>query len=183
MPIKKTVTNSTKAQAVKSRAVKTSSKEDDLMDFDQFVARTPKKEGGNKAWLFATLIVVILGLLGALFFLSRGNFDKEMGYKAIFLDNNQVYFAKVVKEDSLNIYLSDVYYIQTQQQVVPATEEDQEDQVVEVPILIKRGGELHQPSGWMQINREKIVSIEEIGDDSEVLKEIQRQESLPAASQ
>ena len=128
------------------------------------------------------MIIVILALIGALLFLSKGGFDKEMKYKAVFLDNNQVYFAHVAKEDSLNIYLADVYYIQTQQQVVPAEDEDSEDQVVEVPVLIKRGGELHQPSGWMQINRSKIVSIEEIGDDSEVLKEIQRQESLPATT-
>ena len=104
--------------------------------------------------------------------------QKESKYQAIFLDSSQVYFAKVVKEDSLSVYLSDVYYIQTETQVIPATEEDGQDQVVEVPILIKRGGELHQPSGWMQINRDKIISIEEIGVESEVLKEILRQEGL-----
>ena len=95
-------------------------------------------------------------------------------YQAIFLDNQQVYFAKVVKEDAMSVYLEDVYYIQTQQQVIPATEEGAEDTVKEVPVLVKRGQELHQPSGWMQINRDKIVSIEQIGAESEILKEIEK---------
>jgi len=84
----------------------------------------------------------------------------------------------VMKEDSLNVYLEDVYYIQTETQLVPATEEGAEDQLIEVPVLIKRGAELHQPQGSLQVNRSKIISIEEVGDDSEILTEIERQQAL-----
>lgn len=168
-------------KASRSRSTRTTSK-DDLMDFDDFVARTPKKSG-SKMWIFILLIIIILALAGGLLFFSKDKLVKETRFKTVVLDTGQVYFAKVAKEDALNIFLSEVYYIQTEQQVIPATEEDGEDQVKEVPVLIKRGQELHQPSGWMQVNRDKVVSIEEIGANSEILKEIERQAALPAANQ
>lgn len=159
---------------IKKAAVRKSEDQEEMMDFDDFVARTPKPKSGNKTWLFITLVLVIIVLGSAIFFLPKLKMNKTAEYQAIFLDNQQVYFAKVVKEDALSVYLDDVYYIQTQQQVIPATEEGAEDTVKEVPVLIKRGQELHQPSGWMQINRDKIVSIEQIGPDSEILKEIEK---------
>ena len=172
---RKTSTTGKKTKATTTRSKP--AKEDDLIDFEQFVSsKEPRSKG--KAWLLVTLIVVIIALAGALFFSSQGNLQKEHKYQAVFLDSGQVYFAKVIKEDALSVYLEDVYYIQTESQIIPSQEEDGQDQVVEVPVLIKRGSELHQPSGWMQLNRDKIISIEEIGADSEVLKELQRQESL-----
>lgn len=157
---------------IKKTAVRKSDSQEEMMDFDDFVARSPKSKSGNKTWLFITLVLVILVLGAAIFFVPKLKMTKNTEYKAIFLDNQQVYFAKVVKEDALSVYLDEVYYIQTQQQVIPATAEGAEDTIKEVPVLIKRGQELHQPSGWMQINRDKIVSIEQIGAESEILKEI-----------
>lgn len=162
---------------IKKTAVRKSEDQEEMMDFDDFVARTPKPKSGNKTWLFITLVLVILVLSAAIFFVPKLKMTKTGEYKAIFLDNQQVYFAKVVKEDALSVYLDEVYYIQTQQQVIPATVEGAEDTIKEVPVLIKRGQELHQPSGWMQINRDKIVSIEQIGADSEILKEIEKVKS------
>ena len=164
MPIKKTTSTARKSED-----------REELMDFDDFVARAPKQKSGSKTWLALTLLVVII-VLGLAVFLVPTKFKmtKNLQYQTIVLDNGQVYFAKVAKEDALSIYLEDVYYIQTQQQVVPATEEGKEDTVKEVPVLIKRGQELQQPVGWLQVNRSKLVSIEQIGPDSEILKEIQK---------
>ena len=100
--------------------------------------------------------------------------EKEFKFKAIYLENEQTYYAKVVKEDALNIYLDEVYYIQIKKQTLPATEEGAEPQTVDVPVLIKRGQELHRPQGLMQINRSKLVAVEEIGAESQILTEIQR---------
>lgn len=161
MPTKKTTTK------------KTVEPTEELMEFDQFVSQTPKSSGG-RSWLALTIIVIIIILAGAVYWLNQGQLGKEIKYKSVFLDNGQIYFAKVVKEDSLNLYLDDVFYIQTQQQLIPATEEGQEDQVVDVPSLVKRGTEYHQPQGLLQINRDRMVSMEEIGPDSEIMKEIQR---------
>jgi len=166
MPIKKT-TN--------TKVAKTISKadEDALMEFEQFVSKpAPAK---NKSWLAATLVIIIICLAAVWLFMSQSTtLEKDNSFKAVYLENGETYYAKVVKEDALNIYLDDVYYIQIQQQVIPAETEDEEDQVVEVPVLIKRGQEFHKPQGLMQINRSKLVAVEEIGQDSEIIAEINR---------
>jgi len=128
---------------------------------------------------------LIIVLAGALWFVKQpdSNFVKDTDLKAIALDNGQVYYAQVVQEDSLNIYLDDVYYIQTEQRVIPAQDEDSEDQVVNVPVLVKRGDELHKPTGLLQINRDRVVGIETIGQDSEILIEINRMMEAEVATQ
>ena len=152
-----------------------SSKKEELMDFDQFVNEDPKN---NKPWVAIILLVIIVALVGVLLSVYKGDLDKEFKYKAIYLDNNQVYYAKVVREDAVSIYLDDVFYIQTQQQTIPAEEEEGESQVVNVPVLIQRGDEFHKPEGLLQINRNKLIAIEEIGEGSEILMEIERLKEL-----
>ncbi|RJQ34175.1 hypothetical protein C4566_02535 [Candidatus Parcubacteria bacterium] len=149
---------------------------EELMEFEHFVSRQPSHSGRGKSWLFVTLFIIIVILGVAWLYVSQDkNLAVENKFKAVALDNGQVYYAKVVKEDALNIYLDEVYYIKLEQQLIPAQEEGAEDQTMEVPILVKRGSELHKPSGLLQINRDKLVAIEEIGPDSEILAEIERQ--------
>lgn len=164
----------------KTPAVKNTTKTKDqeaLLEFEEFVSRKPQKSN-NRIWMFFTLLilVVLLGIAWA-FTWNADNLKKEYKFKAVYLENDQVYYAKVVREDSQNIYLDDVYYIQVEQQTIPAQEEGADPTVVSVPVLVKRGQEIHQPTGWMQLNRDKVIAIEEIGSDSEVLKEINRQEA------
>lgn len=175
MPRKKTTTAKKTA-----RAKKTVADENALMEFEQFISQKPTNHYNSRGrnWLTATLIVLIIVLAGAWVFVNRTpQVQKEYKFKAVHLDDGQVYYAKVVKEDAMYIYLDDVYYIVTQGQTVPAQEEGGEDQTVQVPVLVRRGQEIHQPTGLMQVNRDKVVEMEDIGDSSEVMKEIQRQEA------
>ena len=150
---------------------------DEFTEFDSFVTKRPSSN--NKSWLAITLVVIIVALVGVLLFMnSNKGLEKELSYKSVLLDTGQVYYAKVVKEDALNFYLDDVYYIQTQQKTIPSQEEDEEDQVVQVPVLVHRGEELHKPQGLLRINRSKVVLIEEIGEESEIVLEINRLKSL-----
>ena len=145
-----------------------------LLEFEDFISQKPQASR-SKGWLAVTLIFLIAILAVAWFFMSQTiNLQKEVKFKAVYLDNNQVYYAKVVKEDSLNIYLDEVYYIQSEDFTIPAEEEDGEPQIVTRPVLVQRGQELHKPEGLMQINRDKLVAIEEIGAESEILAEIER---------
>ncbi len=172
MPTRKTSTKAKPKRRPAKSAVKKN--EEALMEFEHFVAQKPQ---GNrsKSWLALTFIIIIFLLGAAWLFMSKvETMEKEYKFKAIYLDNGQTYYAKVVKEDALNVYLDEVYYIQIEQQVVPAEEEDVEPQMVDVPILIKRGQELHRPEGLMQINRSKLIAIEEIGAESQILSEINR---------
>lgn len=176
MPIKKINTPSkAKTSSNKNTAKLLSNGEaDTLMEFEQFISKKPKYNR-SKSWLALTLVIVIFLLAAAWLFMSRvETMEKEFKFKAIYLENEQTYYAKVVKEDALNIYLDEVYYIQIEKQTLPATEEGAEAQTIDVPVLIKRGQELHRPQGLMQINRSKLVAVEEIGAESQILTEIQR---------
>ena len=174
----------TKRTPARRPAVSKSNNPEELMEFESFVSQRPKANKQGKAWMIITLLILIIVLAGALWFVKQpdSNFVKDTDLKAIALDNGQVYYAQVVQEDSLNIYLDDVYYIQTEQRVVPAEDEDSEDQVINVPVLVKRGDELHKPTGLLQINRDRVVGIETIGEDSEILLEIQRLMEADAAA-
>ena len=174
MPVKKTSPRA-KKPAAKPLLKK---EEDTLMEFEQFVSQQPNNNK-NKSWLALTLIIIIALLGAAWLFMSQvETLEKDNKFKVVYLDNGETYYAKVIKEDSLNIYLDEVYYIQIEQRTLPAEDEDSEPQVIEVPVLIKRGQELHKPQGLMQINRSKLMAVEEIGLDSEILKEINRLNQL-----
>ena len=175
----------TKRTPARRPAGSKSNNPEELMEFESFVSQRPKAKKQGKGWMIITLLILIIVSACALWFVKQpdSNFVKDTDLKAIALDNGQVYYAQVVQEDSLNIYLDDVYYIQTEQRVIPAQDEDSEDQVVNVPVLVKRGDELHKPTGLLQINRDRVVGIETIGQDSEILIEINRMMEAEVATQ
>jgi hypothetical protein len=79
-------------------------------------------------------------------------------YAAVLLDNNQVYFGKLANADSEFPELTDVYYIQTQQ--------NQETKEVK-SVLVRRGNEVHAPDR-MFLNERHIIMIEPVGANSKV---------------
>ncbi|MCD4761071.1 hypothetical protein K8R42_04195 [bacterium] len=172
MPRAKITKTSTTKKTTRSQV----NKNDDgaLMDFEHFIAQKPQTNR-VKGWWAMTLVVLIFILAAVWFFMSQAaSVQKEVKIKAVYLENGQVYYAKVVKEDALNIFLDEVYYVEEREQVIPSVEEDGEPQVVINLVLIKRGQEAHNPTGWLQINGATVVAIEEMGPDSAVLKEINR---------
>ncbi|MDD5749857.1 MAG: hypothetical protein PHO91_03700 [Patescibacteria group bacterium] len=179
MPKAKKTLNS--KSAAKSRPTKTSPVKNDeqtLLDFEDFVSRQQAPARSPRGFLtgFFLLAIIVLGAL-LIYNWQSNRPAPELRFKAVYLENGEVYYAKVAREDALNIYLDEVYYIQLQEQLVPLDEEGLETETISVPILLKRGSELHQPTGWMQVNRNKVIAIEEIGADSEIIKEINRQKS------
>ncbi|MDQ5988388.1 MAG: hypothetical protein CSYNP_04148 [Syntrophus sp. SKADARSKE-3] len=116
---------------------------------------------GRRPVLFASILLGVLILAGC----NSGN-PSPAGkvpkpateYQAIFLDNGQVFFGKLEGGSADNPLLTDVYYIQRQED--PATKQVRN-------VLIKRGSELHGPD-VMYINARHIVVIESITPDSKV---------------
>jgi len=164
-----------KTAVSKKSPTKSESKDESaLMEFEQFISQTPRPRRNYKALLATFLIVVIIALVACLAFLYKGTpVDNNLKFKAVYLENGQIYYAKVVKEDNLNVYLDEVYYIDTQEVAIPSGE-GEETATTTVPVLVKRGQELNKPQGWLQLNRSKVVAIEEIGPDSEIIKEIEK---------
>lgn len=152
---------------------------DRVSEFESFVTPRPQKFSRPSGKVSILIIVIILLIFSAWWFFGRNlHFNKSTvnnpEFKAIALDNGQIYYAQIVKKDDEMIYLTEVYYIQSEQRTVPAEEEGGEDQTVNVPVLVKRGQELHKPTGYLELNRDRVVGIETIGQDSEIYQEIQR---------
>jgi hypothetical protein len=96
------------------------------------------------------------------------------GYQAVFLTNGQVYFGKVENEKSDPVVIRDIYYLQVTQQLQPAPSPSPEASPQAVPqiSLVKLGNELHGPMDRMHITRSQIVFIEDLKEDSQVVKAI-----------
>lgn len=118
----------------------------------------------------ATAIVIAILVLifgGAIFLLVRGTFSSS-NYHAVFLDNDQVYFGKVSRKNSKYLRLTEIYYLQVRQ---PLQNQQQGSPVPDFS-LIKLGNELHGPDDLMEINRDHILFVEPLADNSRVTQAI-----------
>lgn len=121
--------------------------------------------------LMAIVLVVVLG-----WFVNRAlatpladSAVKSKQYQAVFLTNGQVYFGKVKMVDSSYVKLTDIYYLQVQQQVQP---KDQNAQAQPQVSLAKLGGELHGPEDVMYISRTQVLFWENLKTDGKVAKAV-----------
>jgi len=99
-------------------------------------------------------------------------------YQAVFLTNGQVYFGKIAAHEGNYVELDDIYYLQVKPVLQQGDENNNEnanpkDQKTELS-LVKLGNELHGPLDRMMINRDQIVFIEDLKDDSKVSDAIRR---------
>lgn len=121
------------------------------------------------------------------------------GYVAVFLSNKQVYFGKLKDAESAYPTLTDVFYLRVSQTLAPGsagsvqkvsvakTDKDAKDKTATpaaTPVstgapqlkneltLIKLGAEIHGPTDSIRINRDHILFVETLKDDSKVVKAI-----------
>lgn len=121
------------------------------------------------------LVIIIIALLGYFLFtwFGKGNSltDENAGvYEAVFLTNGQVYFSKVEDRNKQFLTLSDIYYLRVQQNIQPASGNQQDNQPS--ISLVKLGNELHGPEDVMFVNREHVLFIEPLRSDSNVIQAI-----------
>ena len=134
------------------------------------IPRKPKK--GRKIILIISVIIILVSI--SIVFLSETDSITTLikgspsAYKAVFLDNDQVYFGKVANKNSKYVKLTDVYYLQV------AQPSQNQYGVLDQPnlTLIKLGSELHGPKDEMEIVRDHIMYIEELSNDSRVVQAI-----------
>jgi hypothetical protein len=82
-------------------------------------------------------------------------------YKAVFLDNGQVFFGKVEETGPTYLMLKDVFYVQSE-----VVQQDKDKREVR-NILVKRGSEWHGPD-LMYITTRHVVVIEPVSLSSRV---------------
>lgn len=114
---------------------------------------------------------------------------KASGYQAVFLSNGQVYFGKLTGFNGSEPVLKDVYYLKVGTILEPGTAGKQGDVKVEgkttkeataaaVPrstlTLVKLGEEIHGPSDEIKLNKDQILFVENLRDDSKVVDAIKK---------
>lgn len=132
-----------------------------------FASETKKKKPW--AWLVFVLLLVVL-VVGGWYSLYSGDTGADEAvirsgdYQAVFLDNGQVYFGKLERSGGEFYLLTDVFYLQSGISVDQATN----------LALTKLGSEAHGPEDQMQINKEHVLFVEDMKDDSKVVQAIQQ---------
>lgn len=118
--------------------------------------------------IIAALLVMIVALMGV-FVLQQYRASSVPGYgtqyQAVVLSNNQVYFGKLENVNSQYPVLKDVFYI--------LSKVDSETKQAG-NVLVRRGKELHGPE-FMILNRQNILMIEPVKDDSQLARMIAEQ--------
>jgi flagellar basal body-associated protein FliL len=154
-------------------------------------AREPQKvrrpEGGRKRmWITIVILAAVAIIVAAaivMWFSRPAGGDLAIQrdkYQAVFLTNGQVYFGKLAGASSESMQLTDVYYLQVQQDVQGETGAEQAQASAEATkdesqvSLAKLGNELHGPEDAMQINREQVLFWENLTDDSKVVSAIKQ---------
>ena len=126
--------------------------------------------------LLIVLVLVIVAAGGFLLYdagiLPLSSQAGDGTYQAVFLDNNQVYFGTLSGEGKQFVTLRDIFYLQVSQPIQPVQSEDGVPPPQPDVNLVKFGGELHGPVDEMRINRDHIVIVEDLRDDSEVVRVI-----------
>ena len=123
----------------------------------------------RRSWIsLVILLVVILAIAG--WFGYQTNWWRPLtGWQAVFLSNGQVYFGNVVSQTPDTVVLRRIYYLQTSGPLQAGGEQQPQDLA-----LVKLGAELHGPTDEMQINREHVLFIETLKNDSKVVKAIEQ---------
>lgn len=129
--------------------------------------------------LLFSVTIVVVALAVFLYFggPSEAKLINKEKYQAVFLTNGQVYFGKIKGVNGKYLDLRDIYYLNVNQQVQPNQQgqNGQSNQQTQASItLVKLGCELHKPVDQMIINREQVTFWENLKDDGQVAKAIQR---------
>ncbi len=138
-------------------------------------ARVDSSGGGMLSKVVAVLLAlaaltIVVWLAGRAFgSLTADAAVKGKQYQAVFLTNGQVYFGKVSNVDASYVKLTDIYYLQVQQQVQPKDQSASQQPQVS---LAKLGGELHGPEDVMYISRQQVLFWENLKSDGKVTKAI-----------
>ncbi|MBU4332519.1 hypothetical protein KKD19_01730 [Patescibacteria group bacterium] len=132
--------------------------------------------------VIAIAAVIVLGIAGLalkrfVFLKQTSNIfigDEGESYYAVFLTNGQVYFGHLYDRESEYPFLCDIYYLRLNQSL--HQQKEGEVTVLDKPelALIKLGTELHGPIDEMRINRDHILFIETLREDSKVVEAIKQ---------
>lgn len=143
-------------------------------------AQSTRAGGMDKKLLPLVVVVAVVVLLvgGGYYFLKgRGGGGIRSGeYHAVFLTNDQVYFGRIAESTDQEVVLNDVYYLLLSRpaQIQPQTPEATPGAGGQAKYILMHLGdrETHGPMDEMRINREQILFIEPLREDSKIIRGI-----------
>lgn len=123
-------------------------------------------------FIVVAIVLILLGCFISTLFKPKPSND----YQAVFLSNKQVYFGKIVNERDNFIEFTGIYYLRAQKDLDNLNKESDEFASAQggesAVSLIKLGNELHGPQDTMHINKDHILFIEPLREDSKVVEAI-----------
>jgi hypothetical protein len=137
-------------------------------------------EGSGRGNILNTILVVLLiitSVTATAYLLLRFSVDtgtegavQPKNYQALFLTNGQVYFGHLTDVDKGYVELTDIYYLQVQQQVQPgSSSSSSSNQQVS---LAKLGNELHGPEDEMFVTHDQVLFWENLKNSGKVVQAI-----------
>ncbi|MBH2007597.1 hypothetical protein I8H83_03270 [Candidatus Saccharibacteria bacterium] len=130
--------------------------------------------------LVIAVVVIVLGVGGWFAWSStRGaavNTIDTSKYQAVFFTNGQVYFGKLQLAGGDYMKLTDIYYLQNNQQTAAEGEDANNPQQASTDQsnvqLIKLGDEIHGPEDEMIISKDQVLFYENLKTDGKVAQSI-----------
>lgn len=130
-----------------------------------------RRKPSLKVIAIAAVVIIIFVAIASYFLSPMLSGVKRGQYQAVFLTNGQVYFGKLENPSSRYLTLTDVYYLQVENQ--PQEGQNQNQQTQGEPKLIKLGEELHGPEDEMKILQTQVSFWENLKNDSKIVKAIE----------
>ena len=132
--------------------------------------------------LVIAVVVIVLGVGGWFAWSSaRGavvNTIDTGKYQAVFFTNGQVYFGKLQLAGGDYMKLTDIYYLQNNQQTAAEGEDANNPQQASTDQsnvqLIKLGDEIHGPEDEMIISKDQVLFYENLKTDGKVAQSIEQ---------
>jgi len=135
--------------------------------------------GGINNNILNTVLVVMLvitSVIASVYLITRlvastsnGGAVKSKQFQALFLTNGQVYFGHLSDVNDGYVKLTDIYYLQVQQQVQPGQSSSSSNPNVS---LAKLGNELHGPEDVMYVAQSQVLFWENLKNSGKVVQAI-----------
>jgi len=145
-------------------------------ELNQLEEKLQKRKKQQKIGL---IIIILLAILLAWWIrqpAAQNNITLEQPkseYQAVFLSNDTLYFGKILKQNNAEIILSDIYYFsQNPEKSSSDTLNNVSNTLSDTFSLTKLGSEIHSPTDKMRINRNQVIFIEDLQENSQVVKAI-----------
>lgn len=137
------------------------------------VKKQPKQKGYLK-WIITTIIVLALAAGGWVAWQKLAVDDgiDTSKYQAVFFSNGQVYFGKLTVLSDVQLKLTNVFYVQSQEDETAEKAEGEVAANQNNMQLIKMGNEVHGPEDTMIINRDQVLFYENLKPDGKVSQTI-----------